>query len=119
MGSGSRGAAVRLQNLKKHSGSVVAVGDVCLTIRAGEFLTLLGPSGSGKTTTLMMVAGFEAPDAVTIFFDDELILLKPAYKREMGMVFQHHSLFPNMTVKENIGFPLRMRSIAHKERGRG
>jgi spermidine/putrescine ABC transporter ATP-binding subunit len=114
----TKGASLGLENLKKHYGSVIAVDNVSLTIRAGEFITLLGPSGSGKTTTLLMVAGFEAPDAGTIFVDDELILLKPAYKREMGMVFQHYSLFPHMTVEQNIGFPLRMRSVAPRERGK-
>ncbi len=105
------GAAVHLQNLIKRFGEVLAVNDVSLNISPGEFITLLGPSGSGKTTTLMMVAGFEIPDQGHILLDDEPIMFKPPYKRGIGMVFQHYSLFPHMNVERNIGFPLRMRKV--------
>jgi putative spermidine/putrescine transport system ATP-binding protein len=110
-----RGSSVRLRNLTKRFGEVVAVDDVSLDIEAGEFITLLGPSGSGKTTTLMMLAGFEIPDRGEIFIDDEPVMFKPAYKRGIGMVFQHYSLFPHMTVERNIGFPLRMRKVEKEE----
>ena len=109
------GASVRLHHLSKRFGDVVAVDGVNLEVEPGEFITLLGPSGSGKTTTLMMIAGFEIPDRGEIFIDDEPIMFKPAYKRGIGMVFQHYSLFPHMTVERNIGFPLRMRKVEKED----
>ena len=112
-----RGAAVHLQGLIKRFGEVLAVNDVSLNISPGEFITLLGPSGSGKTTTLMMIAGFEIPDQGGILLDDEPIMFKPPYKRGIGMVFQHYSLFPHMNVERNIGFPLRMRKVESAEAG--
>lgn len=110
-----KGARVQLQNLSKRYGDVVAVDGVSLQIEPGKFITLLGPSGSGKTTTLMMIAGFEIPDGGEILIDEEPVMFKPAYKRGIGMVFQHYSLFPHMTVERNIGFPLRMRRVDHEE----
>jgi len=98
------GARVRLQNLSKRFEDVVAVDRVSLQIESGEFITLLGPSGSGKTTTLMMIAGFEIPDGGQILIDDEPVMFKPAYKRGIGMVFQHYSLFPHFTVLQNVAF---------------
>ena len=73
-------------------------GDLNLDVRRGEFLTLLGPSGSGKTTTLMMLAGFETPTHGEIFLDEKPIHRVPAFKRNIGMVFQNYALFPHMTV---------------------
>ena len=110
-----RGAHVQLRSLSKQFGDVVAVDRVSLQIEPGEFITLLGPSGSGKTTTLMMIAGFEIPDGGEILIDEEPVMFKPAYRRGIGMVFQHYSLFPHMTVERNIGFPLRMRKIDKEE----
>ena len=112
----TKGSSVRLNSLIKHFGDVVAVDRVSLDIKAGEFITLLGPSGSGKTTTLMMIAGFEIPDEGEIFIDDEPVMFKPSYKRGIGMVFQHYSLFPHMTVERNIEFPLMMRRVDRRER---
>ena len=112
----TKGSSIRIHNLVKRYGDVLAVDDLSLEIEPGEFVTLLGPSGSGKTTTLMMVAGFEIPDHGEIFVDDQPIILIPAYKRGLGMVFQHYSLFPHMTVERNIGFPLRMRKMDKRER---
>jgi putative spermidine/putrescine transport system ATP-binding protein len=106
------GAQVELMNLTKHSGRVVAVDDIKLQIRRGEFITLLGPSGSGKTTTLMMIAGFVLPTSGDIRLNDASIVLKPPYKRDIGMVFQNYALFPHMTVADNIAFPLQMRRVA-------
>ncbi|WP_288585580.1 ABC transporter ATP-binding protein [uncultured Methylobacterium sp.] len=82
-----------------------------LSIRQGEFLTLLGPSGSGKTTSLMMLAGFETPTAGSILLDGRPIEKLPPHKRNIGVVFQNYALFPHMTVAENVAFPLEMRGI--------
>ena len=103
------GAGIRVQHLTKLFGSVVAADEVCLDIRAGEFLTVLGPSGSGKTTLLRLLAGFEYPTAGRILVDGEEITELPPYRRSIGMVFQNYALFPHITVFENIAFPLRMR----------
>lgn len=97
---------------KSYDGKTNVVDGLDLDISKGEFLTLLGPSGSGKTTTLMMLAGFEAPSAGTIQFDGKPITSVPTYKRDFGMVFQNYALFPHMSVAENLAFPLRMRKFA-------
>jgi putative spermidine/putrescine transport system ATP-binding protein len=86
-----------------------------LDIAPGEFLTLLGPSGSGKTTTLMMLAGFEAPTAGEIQLNGQSLASVPAHKRSMGMVFQNYALFPHMTVAENLAYPLKRRRMAKPE----
>lgn len=100
---------------KSYDGKLKVVEGLNLEIARNEFLTLLGPSGSGKTTTLMMLAGFEAPSAGSIMFDGRAIMDVPTYKRDFGMVFQNYALFPHMTVAENLAFPLRMRKIAKSE----
>jgi putative spermidine/putrescine transport system ATP-binding protein len=86
-----------------------------LEVEAGEFLTLLGPSGSGKTTTLTMLAGFEQPTRGRIFVDGEDVTAVPVEKRGIGMVFQNYALFPNMSVGENIAFPLTVRRLPRAE----
>jgi len=97
---------------KRYPGSSnAAVDDLNLHIEAGEFLTLLGPSGSGKTTTLMLLAGFEAPSSGTIRLDGKSIESLPPHQRNMGVVFQSYSLFPHMTVAENVAFPLSVRKV--------
>jgi putative spermidine/putrescine transport system ATP-binding protein len=107
----ARGADVRLEGLAKSYGHVRAVDGVSLTIGQGEFVTLLGPSGSGKTTTLMILAGFVAPDAGDVFIGGTRMTETPAHRRALGMVFQHYALFPHMTVFDNIAYPLRMRRV--------
>ncbi len=87
------------------------VRDVSFTLDQGRFLTLLGPSGSGKTTTLMMVAGFEAPNAGRILARGEDISALPANRRNFGVVFQGYALFPHMSVQDNVEFALRMRGL--------
>ena len=100
---------------KTYDGVSRVIDDLHLDVERGEFLTLLGPSGSGKTTTLMMLAGFETPTAGEILLEGKPLSRLPPYKRQIGMVFQNYALFPHMTVAENIGFPLSVRSMARDE----
>jgi putative spermidine/putrescine transport system ATP-binding protein len=104
------GAQVGLRNLSKIFGTVAAVDGVSLDVPAGAFVSLLGPSGSGKTTTLNLIAGFLKPDGGDILIDQRSVAEVPPHKRNIGMVFQSYSLFPHMTVAENVAFPLRMRA---------
>ena len=106
---------VTLENLVKNFGSVVAVDDVSLKIREGEFFTILGPSGCGKTTTLRMIAGFYKPDKGRIFFNDKLMNDIAPEKRNTGMVFQNYALWPHMSVFKNVSFGLEMRDTSQKE----
>lgn len=108
-GDSSRGATVRFETVHKSFGPVHAVKDFLLEVDAGEFLTLLGPSGSGKTTVLNMVAGFLHPSSGEIFIARTPISSLAIEKRNVGMVFQNYSLFPHMSVFENVAFPLKMR----------
>jgi spermidine/putrescine ABC transporter ATP-binding subunit len=94
---------------------VVAVEELTLDIREGEFLSILGPSGCGKTTTLNMIAGFFPPTSGRIEIAGEDVTDKPAYLRGLGMVFQNYALFPHMTVFDNIAYGLRMRKIPKSE----
>jgi spermidine/putrescine transport system ATP-binding protein len=87
-----------------------------LEIGGGEFLTFLGASGSGKTTTLRMIAGFEQPTAGDILMAGSPITALPPFKRDINTVFQHYALFPHMSVRENIGYGLRMRGVPRVER---
>jgi putative spermidine/putrescine transport system ATP-binding protein len=109
------GAEVRLNDLTKTFGSVVAVGGVSVIIGPGSFFTLLGPSGSGKTTTLMMVAGFVYPTRGEIFVDGAPVATLPPQKRDLGMVFQNYAVFPHLTVFENVAFPLQVRRVQAAE----
>jgi putative spermidine/putrescine transport system ATP-binding protein len=111
----SKGAPVTLRDLTKHYGAVVAVDRLNLEVPAGEFVTLLGPSGSGKTTTLMMMAGFVAPTAGDMLVGGHSLIPLPPFRRNLGVVFQHYSLFPHMNVFHNIAFPLHMRSLPRAE----
>jgi putative spermidine/putrescine transport system ATP-binding protein len=96
---------------KTYDGESYAVRDLDLAVRRTEFLTILGPSGSGKTTCLMMLAGFERPTEGTVWLDGQRITNQPAYKRDIGVVFQSYALFPHLTVEENVAFPLSVRKI--------
>ncbi len=116
MGVSRLGAPVQFRGISKHYGSFCAIHGLQLDIRAGEFMTLLGPSGSGKTTTLMLIAGFDAPSAGEILIDGAPVVRLPPYRRNVGMVFQSYALFPHMTVAENIGFPLKQRGVVRAER---
>ena len=100
---------------KSYDGETLIVKNLDLDIHKGEFLTLLGPSGSGKTTCLMMLAGFETPTAGDILLAGSAINHLPPHKRNIGMVFQNYALFPHMTVRENLAFPLSVRGQAKAE----
>lgn len=100
---------------KSYDGETLVIRNLNLDIRRGEFLTLLGPSGSGKTTTLMLLAGFEAPTHGTIWLDGQRINRVPPEKRDIGVVFQNYALFPHMTVAENLAFPLTVRRVPKTE----
>lgn len=107
----SKGVEVRLVNLTKEfvnkSGVVTrAVNDFDVVIPGGKLIGLLGPSGCGKSTTLYMIAGLHRPTSGQIFFDEEDVTMYPPEKRGIGLVFQNYALYPHLTVKENIMFPL-------------
>ena len=107
---------VRFDNVDKtFDGETLVISKLNLDILRGEFLTLLGPSGSGKTTTLMMLAGFETPTHGQIYIDGKAIGHTPPHKRNIGIVFQDYALFPHMTVRENLAFPLQVRKISKSD----
>ncbi|MDN2565602.1 ABC transporter ATP-binding protein [Aquibium sp. A9E412] len=107
--SADRQRFLALEGIGKRYGQVTALADVGFEIGRGEFVTLLGPSGSGKTTTLMTIAGFVEPSAGRIRRDGVDISALPPEKRNFGMVFQGYALFPHMTVRGNIAYPLKIR----------
>lgn len=112
----SGAAAVSFARVSKtYDGRTAVVDDLDLTVGEGEFLSLLGPSGSGKTTTLMMLAGFETPTAGEITLAGRSLAQVPAYRRDIGMVFQDYALFPHMSVADNLAYPLRLRKVAREE----
>lgn len=111
-------AFIEIRNLAKAFGTVKAVDGVTLDIGSGEFITLLGPSGSGKTTVLRMIAGFEDPDAGSIFLADEDITHLPPFDRDVNTVFQDYALFPHMTIQENVEYGLRTRKVPKAERAK-
>jgi spermidine/putrescine transport system ATP-binding protein len=90
---------------------VAAVRGIDLTIRTGEFFSMLGPSGCGKTTTMRMIAGFEEPTRGTVWLDGRDVTAAPPNKRDVNMVFQSYALFPHMSVFENVAFGLRRKSV--------
>ena len=109
---------LRLEHISKRFGAVVALADSSLTVEPGLLVSLLGPSGCGKTTTLRIIAGFEAPDTGRVVIGDKDVSYLSPDKRGLGMVFQNYSLFPHMTVGENIAFGLKMRKVPKEEIGR-
>jgi putative spermidine/putrescine transport system ATP-binding protein len=108
--------AIRLIGLRKTYGDVIALERLSLEIAEGEFFTMLGPSGSGKTTTLRLIAGFEPPDSGAIELHGLDVTRKPPYERPVNTVFQDYALFPHMNVADNVGYGLRVRGVAKRER---
>ena len=104
--------AIELRGVKKAWGDVVAVQAFDVGIRKGEFFSLLGPSGCGKTTTLRMIAGLEEPTEGQILLEGHDVSRVPPYRRNVHTVFQDYALFPHMTVRKNIWFPLKMRGVS-------
>ncbi|WP_022908309.1 ABC transporter ATP-binding protein [Curtobacterium sp. B18] len=105
------GAIVELDGVEKHYGAHRALAGLSLRIEPGEFVSLLGPSGCGKTTALRALAGLEGIDAGSIRIDGQDVADTPVNKRDIGMVFQQYSLFPHMTVRQNVAFGLEMRRV--------
>ncbi len=101
------GATIEFERVEKSYGQVQALTDFSLTVEAGEFLTILGASGSGKTPVLNALAGFAPADSGDIRIDGRSIVREPPEKRNLGMVFQNYSLFPHMSVADNVAFTLR------------
>ncbi|WP_181704920.1 ABC transporter ATP-binding protein [Chthonobacter rhizosphaerae] len=110
-------AQIRIQNLRKDFGAFTAVRSSSFTIEDGEFFMLLGPSGCGKTTTLRMMAGLELPTSGEIYIDGEEVAQKRASQRDIAFVFQMFALYPHMTVRGNIGYPLRSQGMSRAETG--
>ncbi|TCC05879.1 ABC transporter ATP-binding protein [Kribbella soli] len=104
-------AEVRLEGVTKSFGGKTAVRDLNLTVEDREFLTLVGPSGCGKSTTLRMICGLERATEGHIFFDGKPVSWLPANKRDVSMVFQSYALYPHKTVRQNIGFALKMMRV--------
>src|ERR671924_426453 len=117
-------AELAVEGLVRTFGTVRAVDDVSFTVKDGEFLTLLGPSGCGKSPTLAAIAGLDRPDGGRIslgdriFFDGATNAFVPPEAREVGLVFQSYALWPHMTVRENLEFPLKLRKIAQADRAK-
>jgi putative spermidine/putrescine transport system ATP-binding protein len=111
MSANAHAASVTAIGIGKSFGAFRALKDISITIRDGEFLTLLGPSGSGKTTFLMILAGFEAASEGRLLRNGIDISSTSAEERAFGMVFQGYALFPHMSVEQNIAFPLQVRKL--------
>src|SRR5690606_32094703 len=104
------------EGLEKRFGDVAVLHAFSLTAEDGELVTVLGPSGCGKSTLLRLIAGLEEPSAGTIALDGRRIDHLPPHARDVAMVFQSYALYPHMTVRANIEFPLRMRGVGRDER---
>src|SRR5215471_15707897 len=114
----TRGTSVVLRDLNRSFGATKALDGLSIEIAPGELVALLGPSGCGKTTALRIVAGFETADTGSVLVDGKDMSSVPANRRDMGMVFQSYSLFPNMTALDNVGFGLSMRKLGGADRRR-
>ena len=108
--------AVRLEDVSKRFGDVVAVDHVGLDVGDGEFFSMLGPSGSGKTTTLRMIAGFELPTEGRVLLHGTDVSRKPPFERDVNTVFQDYALFPHMSVGDNVGYGLMVRKVPKDQR---
>ena len=112
----ARGVGVTFSGVERHYSDNTALAGLHLEIKPGEFVALLGPSGCGKTTALRLLGGFDRPDAGTITVGGRDVTKIPAHRRDMGMVFQSYSLFPNMNVADNVAFGLKMRRASKPAR---
>ncbi len=110
-------ATVRLENVSKKWRQTVAVHGVDLTIKDKEFVVFLGPSGCGKTTTMRIIAGLEAPTTGSIFINETRVNQLEPRERDVAMVFQNYGLYPNLSVYENIRFPLKVRKVDKAHQG--
>jgi spermidine/putrescine transport system ATP-binding protein len=110
-----KGSDVVIKAVSKSFGNFIALHDIDLEIRKGEFFSLLGPSGCGKTTLLRIMAGFENPDSGAVTFDGRDVLPIPPNLRQSNTVFQSYALFPHLTVFENVAFPLRIKKLSNSE----
>ena len=111
-------ADIRVRNVQKRFGEFVAVHDSSFTIQGGEFFVMLGPSGCGKTTTLRMIAGLELPTSGQILVDGKDVTYLRASHRDIAFMFQLFALYPHMTVRDNIAFPLKCQGVPRRERRR-
>ena len=115
---------VRIEHVFKRFGAVTAVDDFNLTVKDGEFVSILGPSGCGKTTTLRMIAGFERATEGEIYIGENCVsssekgTFAPPEKRDIGMVFQSYAVWPHMTVAENVGYPLKIQKVDKETRAK-
>jgi putative spermidine/putrescine transport system ATP-binding protein len=107
---------IEFQNVSKQFGSQLVLSDIRLSVKKGELVSLLGPSGCGKSTLLRCLAGLEGPTAGDIYIDGINVTKKLPRDRGVGMVFQQYSLFPNMTVAQNIEYGLRMLRLPKEQR---
>lgn len=114
-GVGSNKNDVEIKGAFKQFGANVVLNGIDLEVKQGELLTLLGPSGCGKSTTLNLIAGFLDPDRGEVHIKGNNVTKVPPYKRDLGMVFQTYSLFPHMTVYENLSFGLKLRKVSKAE----
>lgn len=106
-----KGSQVTIDHVSKRFGDFVALDDVTVTIKPGEFFSLLGPSGCGKTTLLRIIAGFEFPDDGAVLFDDTNVIPFSPNKRQSNTVFQTYALFPHLSVYDNVAFPLKLKKL--------
>ena len=107
---------IELRAVTARYGTVLANDRLDLAVRRGELLTLLGPSGCGKTTALRTLTGHVRPESGRAVIDGRDVTDLPTHRRELGMVFQNFALFPHMTVRDNVGFPLMIRGVPAAER---
>ena len=108
-------ATVKLENITKRFGDLIALDDITLDVQDQEFFVLLGQTGAGKTTTLRCIAGLDKPEAGTIYLDGASVNDKTPAERDVAFVFQSHILYPHLSVYENMAFPLHPRKLSAEE----
>jgi len=108
-------ASVRLKEITKRYGKVVALDHLSLDVNDGEFVVVLGPSGCGKSTALYTIAGLESADEGEIYIGDRMVNEVEPKERDIALVFQNYALYPHMTAEQNIAFPLKMRRVGEAE----